>query len=427
MPRLVTVAVLLFLTVPARAGLYFGGESVADLPSQWRGFLPDQRALRLLAARPGPGVPAQPLRDAYREAADALVKLAGQRPLTADEAADLGALHLRLGATDAALNVLRAAHRQHPDHFRLTANLGTAWQVQGDLDQAIQALREAVRLAPPAQRRAEELHLKLVTLRRGQPRGTQSLDDLFGVRYVGDKGDYVPDTMAADERAKLPADTVALLQQLSLWLPADGRLLWQVGELANAFGDVRTAAAILDSCVSELGMGDVELRRHRSVLRAAADQLAKQPPADNARPSELTFRSPRPLASRLDAAKVSVRADGLTTVTWGMLNATTLDAKFRPTFSKTLQQLDGKKVALTGYMVPFDDAQDLPAFLVIEDQFCCLSCELPAMAGRVYIELPEGQTTPLTRNPVTITGKLILNSTDPDACFYSIVDAIVEE
>src|SRR3954447_4202718 len=121
MRRIFAVTALLLLTLPARAGLYYSGEPLAELPSQWRGFLPDQRALRLLAARPGPNVPALPLRDAYREAVDALVKLATQRPLTADESADLGALHLRLGATDAALNVLRAAHRQHRDHFRLTA------------------------------------------------------------------------------------------------------------------------------------------------------------------------------------------------------------------------------------------------------------------------------------------------------------------
>src|SRR5436309_14438989 len=97
MSRILTVVAVLFLAVPARAGLYYSGEPIAELPSQWRGFLPDQRALRLLAARPAPNAPAHPLRDAYRDAADALAKLAAQRPLTADEAADLGALHARLG------------------------------------------------------------------------------------------------------------------------------------------------------------------------------------------------------------------------------------------------------------------------------------------------------------------------------------------
>jgi hypothetical protein len=426
MSRILTVVAVLLVALPARAGLYYSGETIAELPSQWRGFVPDLRALRLLAARPAPNAPAQPLRDTYRQAADALAKLAAQRPLTADEAADLGALRVRLGDLDAAIDVLRAAQRQHPDHFRVAANLGTAWQVRGDLDQAAQALREAVRLAAPALRKAEELHLKLVTLRRGQPRGTQILDDLFGARYVGGKGEYTPDTIAAAERAKLPADAVALVQQLALWLPADGRLLWQLGELANAYGEARTAAGILDSCVSELNMGDPELRRHRTVLRTAAEQSAQQPA--NPRPGTLTFRSPRPLTRRLDAAQLpAIRPDGMNPVSWPLFNATTLDERFRPTFPKHLQQLDGKKVVLTGYMIPFDDADEMSSFMLIEDPMCCLFCELPESTGRVYIELPESMTTTLTRNPVTITGRLVLNNSDPDSAFYSIVDAVVEE
>src|SRR5437868_15038191 len=89
---------LLILAAPARAGVYYSGEIIAELPAQWRGFLPDHRTLRTLAA---PAV-ANPLRDSYAADRDRLVKLAAERPLTADEAADLGALQIRLGnAADA--------------------------------------------------------------------------------------------------------------------------------------------------------------------------------------------------------------------------------------------------------------------------------------------------------------------------------------
>src|SRR5215207_8819556 len=109
---------LLLLAAPARAGLYYAGEVIADLPAQWRGFLPDHRTLRMLA------VPktSHPLRDTYGADRDRLVKLAAERQLTADEAAGLGALHLRLGAVTDALAVLRAAQAKHPDHFRVVAN-----------------------------------------------------------------------------------------------------------------------------------------------------------------------------------------------------------------------------------------------------------------------------------------------------------------
>src|SRR2546429_240416 len=136
-------AVLFLPTPDARAGLYYSGEEIAPLPSQWRGFLIDQRLLRTLGFKPATGVPSNPLR---------------QR----------------------------------------------------------------------------------------EPRGSQDLDDLLGVRFVNDKGEYEPGRLGAAQRKKLRADAVASVQQVALWLPADGRLLWLLGELAASHGDVRTAAAIMD-------------------------------------------------------------------------------------------------------------------------------------------------------------------------------------
>src|SRR5213078_3636476 len=107
MTRLCTTMALLLAFAPwARAGLYYSGEPIADLPSQWRGFLLDHRALRSIALTPPPGASPHPLRENYAEARVKLSQIASQRPLTADEAADLGALHVRLGAIDAALEVL---------------------------------------------------------------------------------------------------------------------------------------------------------------------------------------------------------------------------------------------------------------------------------------------------------------------------------
>src|SRR5439155_7726041 len=141
---------------------------------------------------------------------------------------DLGALYVRLGESARAVEVLRAAHREHRQHFRIAANLGTAWQLQGDLEQAAQALQEAVRLAPGKLEKAEEYQLKLVRLRQREPKAAQNLDDLFGIRFVGETGEYEPGKLAAAEGKKLPSDAAALTQQLALWLPADGRLLWQL-------------------------------------------------------------------------------------------------------------------------------------------------------------------------------------------------------
>ena len=81
---------------------------------------------RPIAVLPGPNQPANPLRDVYHDDLDRLTKLAAQKPLDPNDAADLGALHLRFGQMDKAVEVLRAAQRVYPDPFALAANLETA-------------------------------------------------------------------------------------------------------------------------------------------------------------------------------------------------------------------------------------------------------------------------------------------------------------
>ncbi len=241
MRRCLTLPFILLLVVPSlgRAGLYYSGENYAALPAQWRGFLLDQRTLRNIASKPGAGQDASPLRVKYLKEADRLQqRLDKERQLPADDWADLGALYVRLGEPAKAVEVLRAAQRAHPNHFAITANLGTAYQLGGDLSQAAGALQRAVQLAPGKWLQAEEFHLKLVRLHLKQGAAVQRLDDLFAVRYVGPTGEYEPGRLADEERKKLPARAVALAQQLALWLPADRRLLWQLAELAAAHGDV---------------------------------------------------------------------------------------------------------------------------------------------------------------------------------------------
>src|SRR5438445_2159536 len=147
--RILLTAVAILVSVnSARAGLYYSGEAIAELPSQWRGFLLDQRTLRNIAVKPGPGSAANPAREKYEDAAAKLEKASRERKLSADEMADLGALYVRLGEIAKAVEVLRGGHRDHPQHFRIVSNLGTAWQLHGDLNQAATCLQQAVRLAP---------------------------------------------------------------------------------------------------------------------------------------------------------------------------------------------------------------------------------------------------------------------------------------
>ena len=118
--------------------------------------------LRNIAVKPIRANRINPARKHYEKEAEKLAKTANVHKLSADESADLGAIYIRLGEVGKALEVLQPAQRAHPDAFRLTANLGTAWQLNGDLNQAAAYLQQAVHLAPEQDKKVEELQLKLV-------------------------------------------------------------------------------------------------------------------------------------------------------------------------------------------------------------------------------------------------------------------------
>src|SRR5262249_35813266 len=136
---------------------------------------------------------------------------------------------------------------------------------------------------PPKLRAAEEYHLKLVRQRLQAPKDSLQIDDLFRVKYVGEKGTFEPGTIAAEERKKLPANAVAIVQQLALWLPADTRLLWQLADLANAYGDIRMAAAIFDGLVTDFAQTAPELRQRRQQMKALTDALQPASQSNDAR------------------------------------------------------------------------------------------------------------------------------------------------
>jgi tetratricopeptide (TPR) repeat protein len=427
MRRIVLVLLFVNAAAVAQAGLYYSGERIAALPSQWRGFLLDQRALRGIAITPKKGQQPAPLRAQYLEDAKRLENLGRSRRLQAEEVADLGALYIRLGEHAKAVDILRRAQQQYPGHFHIVANLGSAWQALGDLRQAAGALREAVRLAPGNLEKAERLHLRLVEGRENKPASTQELDDLFGVRFEGENGTYTAGQLSAKQAAKLPADAAAFVQQLALWLPADGRLLWQLAELANASGDVRMAAAMMDGCVTEFGMHDSSLRLHRRLLRSVADNLAENaPPSHTGHAAGFKPSSRRPLISLIDDAKLPPIGNGINALPWSVLAETAVDRKFRPTFPKYLEELNHKQVALSGYVQPLTEEAEISSFLLIENPVGCWYCEMPGPAGIVHVQLGEGKSIRYGRGVVHVSGELILNASDAEDFIFTIRKASVK-
>ena len=84
-------------------------------------------------------------------------------------------------------------------------------------------------------------------------------------------------------------------------------------------------------------------------------------------------------------------------------------------------------MTLNGFMQPLGDNLDGGAFLFIEYPVGCWFCEMPELTGMVYIELPPGRTVNFRRDLLRVTGRLVLNATDPEEFLYTLRQAKIAE
>jgi tetratricopeptide (TPR) repeat protein len=189
--------------------------------------------------------------------------------------------------------------------FLLSANLGTAYQLAGQLENAETYLTKAYNSWPANFadltegqrhyllqfgwsegqsdffRKVESYHLRLVKLRLEERVPSQTLDALFvkdgkPVRFVGPSGQYEPGKIAPAEAARLPSNSLEIVQQMLVWLPNDSRLYWLQGELLNARGDYEYAYEIFDDLVFRRNERFPELMSHRRALFACLQEKGKQ-------------------------------------------------------------------------------------------------------------------------------------------------------
>ncbi len=419
------------ITVPVHATIYYSGDKFAEMPAQWKGFLADHRQLRLAGAPASTKLMPSLLRQEYQANLDRL--LARRATLTANELADAGALAVRLGQLDAALNILQAAVQQYPQHFALRANLGSAWHLAGNYAQAAEQLTQAIALASPEQKQVEQLHLQLV---RQRLKGGNGLDRVFTLSYSTAQGHRLG-KLPVDELKKLPGSAVALVQKLALSFPQDGLLLWQLGELACIYGDYATASELFDLCIGEYGLSNPALRQSRQAIKTVMERNTVTQPAEqqalhqtHGTSLRLEFKSRRPLIPKpLDVSTLaSVKPGEPSLLLWPILAETaTTTNRFAPRFHTYLQKLSDKPVTLTGFLHPLTDDLDCTSFLLVENPIGCWYCTAPDLTGLVFITMKENSTTRFTRDVIQVTGKLKLNNNDPDEFMFSIVEASVNQ
>ncbi len=288
---LIAVLVLAF-PLPARAGIYIPGQEpeLVGKDGKPRELPFDQFRLRLADLK---GIPvAVPESEARKKYLKRLAELESRRPerLSADELLQLGECQVRLGQLEKAFFAYHLATTKDPRNFLAQSGLAAVYQMSNDLLQARQRQIDALSLQPkllPGMTKEQTAWLLRVEkvfgqLQRGRlrefrdktPLAQLSVDDLFGVQFVGAGGSYEAGAIAPDQKAKLPPDALAVVQQLVLWYPFDARLYWLLGELYNANGQMREALLVFDECLFSRNFQADRLKEHKRLIDDSLAQLA---------------------------------------------------------------------------------------------------------------------------------------------------------
>lgn len=75
---------------------------------------------------------------------------------------DLAVNFLKVGKVDSAIHILAPLARKHPDEYNITANLGTAYELNGQLDSALKYITKGFELNPKSHLGSEWVHIKIL-------------------------------------------------------------------------------------------------------------------------------------------------------------------------------------------------------------------------------------------------------------------------
>lgn len=75
---------------------------------------------------------------------------------------DYAVLLLKAGATKESIAILAQLSDHYPDEYHIASNLGTAYELNGDLEKAIQYIKKGIQLNPDAHEGSEWVHLKIL-------------------------------------------------------------------------------------------------------------------------------------------------------------------------------------------------------------------------------------------------------------------------
>ena len=93
---------------------------------------------------------------------------------------------------------------------------------------------------------------------------------------------------------------------------------------------------------------------------------------------------------------------------------------------KRIKELSGKKVLMTGFMLPIDEVQNIKEFLLVESLWSCCYGQPPDIHGIVRVVMPKGKTTDYFFDPLKIIGTFKVEATVMEGYCVDIFQLHVE-
>jgi len=93
---------------------------------------------------------------------------------------------------------------------------------------------------------------------------------------------------------------------------------------------------------------------------------------------------------------------------------------------KRIKEMSGKKVLMTGFMLPIDEIQNIKEFLLVESLWSCCYGQPPDIHGIVRVVMPKGKTTDYFFDPLKVIGTFKVEATVMDGYCVDIYQLHLE-
>ncbi|MFN9334107.1 MAG: DUF3299 domain-containing protein [Planctomycetota bacterium] len=183
---------------------------------------------------------------------------------------------------------------------------------------------------------------------------------------------------------------------------------------------------ITDKPLTDKPATDKPVTEEPKIDRPAADQPIPKgtDPADIAamRSAEQMLQAEKRLADEIKAGKIA----GLDKILpFDELDSWPYEDGLKG-MPKRVKELDGKKVLMTGFMLPIDEVQNIKEFLLVKSLWSCCYGQPPDIPGIVRVVMPKGKTTDYFFDPLKIVGTFKVEATVMDGYCVDIYQLHVE-